>query len=248
VQLYAHGRCVVNRALEGYDRATMAPIDAPDPGTTPRPEVISSPDRRADRRPTAGLTADDPRLGAWRAFLEAHARLARRLDDELRAGHGISLAEYDALLQLARAPGRRLRMNQLADRVILSRSGITRLVDRLVAAGLVERTACSTDARGAEAVLTEAGLERLRQAARTHLAGIDRYFVSVVDPSDLPTVERALAAVARRACRGAVPTPPPAPDADEPVPDADEAAPDPAAALDRAGAGCRTSRGAGPSC
>ncbi|MER3418594.1 MAG: MarR family transcriptional regulator, partial [Chloroflexota bacterium] len=138
----------------------MVPIDAPDPGATPPPAAISTSDRRADARAATGLSADDPRLGAWRAFLEAHARLARRLDDELRAGHGISLAEYDALLQLARAPGRRLRMNQLADRVILSRSGITRLVDRLVAAGLVERTTCSTDARGAEAVLTEAGVER----------------------------------------------------------------------------------------
>jgi DNA-binding MarR family transcriptional regulator len=152
--------------------------------------------------PDTSLTPDDPRLAAWRSFLEAHARLARRLDDELRAGHGISLAEYDALLQLARAPGRRLRMNQLADRVILSRSGITRLVDRLEAAGLVARRSCPTDARGAEAVLTEAGLERLRAAARTHLAGIERYFVSVVDPADLPTIERALGAVARRACPG----------------------------------------------
>ncbi len=177
----------------------------------------------AGERAGAGLTPEDPRLGAWRSFLEAHARLARRLDDELRAGHGISLAEYDALLQLARAPGRRLRMNQLADRVILSRSGITRLVDRLEAAGLVERTSCPTDARGAEAVLTEAGLERLRQAARTHLAGIERYFVSAVAPDDLPTIERALGAVARRACPGA------------------DAAPGPAE-------GCRTSRGSSPSC
>lgn len=160
-------------------------------------------DTSLGRSTGGGLGPDDPRLGAWRAFLEAHARVARRLDDELRAEHGISLAEYDALLQLARAPGRRLRMNQLADRVILSRSGITRLVDRLEAAGLVARTSCSTDARGAEAHLTEAGLERLRQAARTHLAGIERYFVAVVDPLDLPAIERALAAVARRACHGA---------------------------------------------
>ncbi len=167
------------------------------------PEPVAN--EAAPPAPAGGLTADDPRLGAWRSFLEAHARLARRLDDELRAGHGVSLAEYDALLQLARAPGRRLRMNQLADRVILSRSGITRLVDRLEAAGLVTRVSCPTDARGAEAVLTDAGLERLRAAARTHLAGIERYFVDVVDPADLPTIERALGAVARRACPGGGP-------------------------------------------
>ncbi|MFI5226742.1 MAG: MarR family transcriptional regulator, partial [Candidatus Limnocylindrales bacterium] len=72
-------------------------------------------------------------LDAWRAFLQAHALLSRRLDDELRAEQSMSLAEYDALIQLAVAPERRLRMNQLADRVLLSRSGVTRLVDRLVA-------------------------------------------------------------------------------------------------------------------
>lgn len=180
----------------------------PAPG---RPDTESAPSHEGTPGDTSlgystggGLGPDDPRLAAWRAFLEAHARVARHLDDELRAGHGISLAEYDALLQLARAPGRRLRMNQLADRVVLSRSGITRLVDRLEAAGLVARTSCSTDARGAEAVLTDAGLERLRQAARTHLAGIERYFIAVVDPADLPTIERALGAVARRACQSAI--------------------------------------------
>ena len=104
-------------------------------------------------------TPDDPRLGAWRSFIHAHARLLRRLDEELQDAHGLSLAEYDALLQLANAPGRRLRMSVLAERVLLSRSGITRLVDRLVAAGFVERSACATDARGAEAALTGKGLD-----------------------------------------------------------------------------------------
>ena len=88
------------------------------------------------------LTADDPRLAPWRAFLEAHARVSRRLDEDLRAEHDLSLAEYDALLNIAQAPGRRMRMRQLSDRVILSKSGVTRLIDRLVADGLVERSAC----------------------------------------------------------------------------------------------------------
>src|SRR3954447_2191363 len=91
------------------------------------------------------VTPDDPRLGAWRSLIQAHARLTRTLDEELQVAHRLSLAEYDALLQLANAPDRRLRMSALADRVLLSRSGITRLVDRLVAAGMVERSTCTTD-------------------------------------------------------------------------------------------------------
>lgn len=134
---------------------------------------------------------DDPRLSAWRAFLHAHARLLRRLDEELQAEHGLSLAEYDALLQLAHAPDRRLRMSVLAERVLLSRSGITRLVDRLEGSGMVARSACVTDARGAEASLTPSGLDRLRAASRTHLDGIERYFLVPVSDEDRAAVERA---------------------------------------------------------
>ena len=105
------------------------------------------------------LTARDPRLAPWRAFLLAHARVSRRLDEELRAEHDVSFAEYDALLTIAQAPGRRIRMGQLAEEVLLSKSGVTRLIDRLVGDGLVERSACLADARGAEAVLTERGLD-----------------------------------------------------------------------------------------
>ena len=104
---------------------------------------------RSAASPTVGRRSA---LDAWRAFIHAHARLLHRLDEELQAAHGLSLAEYDALLQLVNAPDRRLRMSALADRVLLSRSGITRLVDRLVADGMVERSACPTDARGSMAV------------------------------------------------------------------------------------------------
>ena len=138
------------------------------------------------------LSARDPRIEVWRDFLIAHARLARLLDEDLRAEHDLSLAEYDALLQLAEAPGRRLRMHQLADRVLLSRSGVTRLIDRLVADGSVERNSCLTDARGAEAVLTPAGLERLREAAPTHLRGISERFIGAIEPTDLAATGRAL--------------------------------------------------------
>lgn len=144
------------------------------------------------------LTTRDPRLDAWRAFLVAHAKVTRKLDEELRAEHSLSLAEYDALVQLAQAAGRRLRMNQLADRVVLSRSGITRLIDRLEADGLVARSSCPTDARGAEAVLTEAGRAKLRAAAATHLRGIERYFIAGVGPAELDAIERSLGRVADR--------------------------------------------------
>jgi DNA-binding MarR family transcriptional regulator len=148
------------------------------------------------------VTAQDPRLGSWRAFLQAHARVARRLDEELRAEHDLSVAEYDAMLNIAESPGRRIRMRQLADRVVLSKSGVTRLVDRLVADGLVERSACETDARGAEAVLTDAGLRRLRSASRTHLRGISDHFIDVLDPRQLEAVGQAMQTVAERAGPG----------------------------------------------
>lgn len=148
------------------------------------------------------VTEHDPRLGSWRAFLQAHARVARRLDEELRAEHDLSVAEYDTLLNIAEAPGRRIRMRQLAERVVLSKSGITRLIDRLVADGLVERSSCVSDARGAEAVLTDAGLVRLRSASRTHLRGIADHFIDVLDEDQLEAVEAAMQAVADRAGAG----------------------------------------------
>ena len=93
-------------------------------------------------------------------------------------------------------------MGQLADEVLLSKSGVTRLIDRLVGDGLVERSACLADARGAEAVLTDRGLARLRAASRTHLRGISEHFLAVVDPADLEAMERTMTAVARRAGPG----------------------------------------------
>lgn len=150
----------------------------------------------------AAVDPRNPRLTAWRAFLISHSIVSRRLDDELRLEQGISLAEYDALLQLAYSPERRLRMNQLADRVLLSRSGVTRLVDRLEGDGLVRRISCPSDARGAEAVLTEAGLARLREASGTHLRGVERYFLEALSSDDLAALDRALGAVIDHAARG----------------------------------------------
>jgi len=146
----------------------------------------------------SAIVLDAPNLDDWRTFLQAHALLSRRLDDELRIEHGLSLAEYDALVQLALAPSHRLRMNQLADRVLLSRSGVTRLVDRLVADGLVTRSLCTTDARGAEAVITIAGIQRLRSATGTHLRGVARYFVEPLSPDELAAIGRSLGTVVER--------------------------------------------------
>lgn len=124
-------------------------------------------------------------LGAWRAFLGAHARVLRSLEAELVAAQRLSLVSYDVLVQLAEAPERRLRMAELADRVLLSRSGVTRLVDRLERAGLVARQRVSGDGRGVIAELTPAGLERLRVASGTHLAGVLRHFVARFDQDEL---------------------------------------------------------------
>src|SRR6476619_4160094 len=148
-----------------------------------------------ERAEARHITAQDPRLDPWRAFLQAHARITRRLDEELRAEHDLSLAEYDALLTIANAPDRRIRMRHLADRVILSKSGVTRLIDRLVLDGLVQRDVCLSDARGAEAVLTPAGLDRLRRASRTHLRGIDEHFLAALEHDDLPAIRRSMRAV-----------------------------------------------------
>lgn len=133
---------------------------------------------------------DRDQLVAWRSFLRAHATITRALESELVAEQDLSLAAYDVLVQLAEAPDRRLRMTELADAVLLSRSGVTRLVDRMERAGLVERSRVTGDGRGVAAELTEAGFQRLRVASRTHLAGVLRHFVAHLDSDDLGALER----------------------------------------------------------
>ena len=123
----------------------------------------------------------EAQLGAWRGFLQAHAVLVRRLEADLMAEHRLPLASYDVLVQLVEAPERRLRMTELAQRVLISRSGLTRLVDRLEREGLVRREACDDDARGLFAVLTDAGFQRLRRASPTHLRGVASYAMDRLD-------------------------------------------------------------------
>lgn len=140
---------------------------------------------------TQQMSRHDPRLGAWSAFLRAHARVVRELERELQSEQRMALTDYDVLVQLANVPDRRLRMSELADRLLLSRSGATRLVDRLVAQGLVERMTCDDDRRGQWASLTDAGLDRLRQASPTHLRGVAEHFLDRLSTDELAALERA---------------------------------------------------------
>jgi DNA-binding MarR family transcriptional regulator len=138
-------------------------------------------------------SALDPlELRTWRAFLSRHARVTRRLEADLIARNALPLAEFDVLFQLALADGWRLRMNELADRVLLSRAGITRLVDRLTADGLVSRVKCASDARGYFAVLTASGLGRLEAATPEHLAAVRRYFLKSFTAPELETLAELL--------------------------------------------------------
>jgi DNA-binding MarR family transcriptional regulator len=126
---------------------------------------------------------------AWTGMLRVYDRLMHELDAELERVHGISLAEFDVLLQLSEAPERRMRMADLAEAVLLTRSGISRLVDRLEARGLVERVRCPSDARGLNAALTDAGAELLAVAASTHLAGVNERFTNRLAPEDVARLE-----------------------------------------------------------
>jgi DNA-binding MarR family transcriptional regulator len=143
------------------------------------------------------VTGLDPvEMGAWRGFLNAHAHVIRRLESELEQEQGMPLANYDVLVQLAEAPGQALRMSELASSVLLSRSGLTRLVDRLEREDLVQRQACPDDARGTLAVLTPAGLSRLREAWVTHLRGVREHMISRYTADELATLGELLARLA----------------------------------------------------
>jgi DNA-binding MarR family transcriptional regulator len=131
-------------------------------------------------------------LRVWRSFLRAHAQLTRQLEADLLAEHDLPLASYDVLVQLVEAPDHRLRMTELADRVLLSRSGLTRLIDRMAREGLVRREACESDARGLFAVLTDAGYARLRAASATHLRGVQEYAMGRLTESQLEALSEVM--------------------------------------------------------
>src|SRR3954452_14819161 len=124
-------------------------------------------------------------LRAWRGLVRAHTCLVKRLDAQLEAEHGLPLTSYEVLLRLSDAEGGKLRMHDIATSVMLSRSGLTRLVDRLERDGLVRRCSCENDARGAYAVITHAGRARLAQARATHLAGVRQLFLAHYSQEEL---------------------------------------------------------------
>jgi DNA-binding MarR family transcriptional regulator len=118
-------------------------------------------------------------------MLEVHAEVTRALDTEMRATHGLSVSGYEVLMFLADAPGQRMRMSEIAERVLLTRSGCTRLVDRLVGLGYVTRSAAASDGRGLFAELTGTGVEKIAVARATHLDGVRRAFLARLTTTDL---------------------------------------------------------------
>jgi len=128
---------------------------------------------------------ESKRLEAWVGFLRSHAAITRQLNVDLLTAHGLTLNDYEVLLLLSRADDQMMRRVDLAERVVLTASGITRLLDGLERAGYVEKASCETDARVSYAKLTEEGREKLREAAATHLAGIDELFVARYSEAEL---------------------------------------------------------------
>jgi DNA-binding MarR family transcriptional regulator len=124
-------------------------------------------------------------LEAWRSYLQSHASIVRVLDAELAADHGITSRDYEVLLYLAQESDQKLAMSALAERIMLTRSGITRLVDGLVNADLIERAACPSDARVSYAKLTDAGYAKLREAGCSHVRSIHRLFLEHFSPEEV---------------------------------------------------------------
>jgi DNA-binding MarR family transcriptional regulator len=131
-----------------------------------------------------------PELRAWRAFVESSWALHTQLEDELRAGTGLSMADYHVLVVLSEAPDQRLRMGELAGRLVFSPSRCTYQVTSMVKRGLVARRSCPADGRGQEAVLTAEGLARLEAAAPQHLATVRECFVDDLDDTDIAVITR----------------------------------------------------------
>jgi len=131
---------------------------------------------------------DEEELAAWRGMLRTHAELTRELDAELAREHDMPLSSYEVLLYLNDSNGGRMRMSELANSVLLSRSGLTRLVDRLERQGLLKRERCESDARGLFAEITPAGRRAFAAARKTHLDGVRRVFLNRFSRDELRTL------------------------------------------------------------
>src|ERR1700758_1826949 len=163
----------------------METITAPQDSSTDAAAPASDPSGLA-QAPAGACTVPDESgssslegeaLEAWRSYLQSHATILRMCDAELASEHGITTRDYEVLLYLAQAPDRKLPMSALAESTMLTRSGITRLVDGLVAGGFIQRVSCPSDARVSYAQLTDPGMEKLRSAGRTHVGSIRRLFL-----------------------------------------------------------------------
>jgi DNA-binding MarR family transcriptional regulator len=138
-------------------------------------------------RPAEGLP-DLDQIEIFRSFLTAHAQITRTLDEELIAEHQLSLADFDVFVQLAERPGRSARMTELAEALLISRSGATRLIERLEKEGMVTRGRANGDGRGVSATLTDQGLRRFREASATHLRGIQRHFLTQLSAVEMVAI------------------------------------------------------------
>jgi DNA-binding MarR family transcriptional regulator len=153
---------------------------------TPESDVAALLDRLV-----AAALPNETGLEAWASLLRAHATLMRRLETDLAHATGLALADFDVLAQLANAGGE-LRMSDLAARALISRSGMTRRVARLVEEGLVRRANATGDARGVVVALTDAGVARLTETAPVHLRGVSELFVAQLDEQELAALKIAL--------------------------------------------------------
>ncbi|MBO0769192.1 MAG: MarR family transcriptional regulator [Solirubrobacterales bacterium] len=142
-------------------------------------------------------------LEAWRSYLQSHSAILRELDADLLAEHGMTTRDYEALLYLAQSEDRKMAMSALAEHTMLTRSGITRLVDGLVKQGLIERVSCDNDARVSYARLTDAGHAKLVRAGRTHVAGIERLFLERFSPAEIETLATLLGRLPGASCESA---------------------------------------------
>jgi DNA-binding MarR family transcriptional regulator len=167
-------------ATDGIASVVVAP-GAADPGIRPVtvPPGVCAPSTGEESSNLEGVA-----LEAWRSYLQSHATIVRMLDAELISEHGITTRDYEVLLYLAQSPDRRLPMSALAESTMLTRSGITRLVDGLVAGGFIERVSCPNDARVSYAQLTDDGFEKLRSAGCTHVGSIRRLFLEQFDADE----------------------------------------------------------------
>ena len=150
---------------------------------------------------------DGTALSAWRNYIQTHAAILRELDAELLAEHDLTARDYEVMAYLSQAPDERLPMSALAESTMLTRSGITRLVDGLVERGLIERVSCRNDARVSYATMTPAGTSKLRQAGCTHLAGVQRLFLERFSGDEIAVLAELLGRLPG-ACRGGDCAPP----------------------------------------